>query len=348
MSILKSIIYIMKISIILPVKDTEKYLAECIDSILHQSYSDWELLAVNDGSSDGCLDILQEYSHMDNRIIALNNPNRGLIEALRYGYSISSGELIHRMDSDDIMPLNKLELMIDKFDFENRSQLSGGIVITGGTKYFKEDGEVGNGFKKYDAWLMDVARKNSHKIEMYKESVIPSNCWLVHRENFDKIGGFYPDTFPEDYDLCLRFIEGGFDIIGIPEVLHHWRDRSDRISRNWDVYKDNRFFDLKVTYFYKITRVFDRPLVLWGAGKNGKDLAKLLQKREESFRWVCDNENKIGKDIYGIRIEHYDVIQEIVNPQIIIAVASPNGQIEIEEELKTFNLKKGQDYWFFA
>ena len=60
---------------------------------------------------------------MDNRIIALNNPNRGLIEALRYGYSISSGELIHRMDSDDIMPLNKLELMIDKFDFENRSQL---------------------------------------------------------------------------------------------------------------------------------------------------------------------------------------------------------------------------------
>lgn len=331
----------MKVSIILPVKDTEKYLAECIDSILNQSYSDWELLAVNDNSSDNCLSILQEYSKQDDRIIALNNPQPSLLNALRYGYSKSTGSLIHRMDSDDIMPLNKLKLMV-------KYHQSIGGVITGGTEYFKDDGEVGDGFKRYDAWLMDVARKNSHKAEMYKECVIPSNCWLVHRNDFDKIGGFTPETFPEDYDLCFRFIEGGLRITGIPEVLHHWRDRSDRISRNWDVYKDNRFFQLKVLYFQKITRDTARPLVLWGAGKNGKDLAQLIKKQNNEFHWVCDNENKIGKDIYGIRLEHYNIIQEIVNPQIIIAVASPSGQEEIMIELKKLNLIKGVDYWFFA
>lgn len=330
----------MKISIILPVKDTERYLKECLNSIVNQSFSNWELLAVNDGSSYGCSDILQEYSLIDDRIIALDNPNPGLIEALRYGYSKSSGELIHRMDSDDIMPLNKLALMFQKY--------TAGTVITGGTKYFREDREVGDGFKKYDSWLMDIAKNNTHKIEMYKECVIPSNCWLIHRSDFDKVGGFTPDTFPEDYDLCLRFIEGGLDIVGIPEVLHHWRDRSDRISRNWDVYKDNRFFDLKVNFFYKMTRVHNRPLVLWGAGKNGKDLAKLLKKREESFHWICDNENKIGKDIYGFNMKHFTTLNNVVDPQIIIAVASPAGQNEISNELKKFNLKKGEDYWFFA
>ena len=338
----------MKISIILPVKDTSKYLKECLDSIVGQSYTNWELLAVNDNSSDNCFSILQEYAAQDDRIKALDNPQPSLLNALRYGYAKSSGILIHRMDSDDIMPLNKLELMIDKFDFENLSQLSGGIVITGGTKYFKDDGEVGDGFKKYDAWLMDVARNNSHKIEMYKECVIPSNCWLVHREDFDKIGGFSPETFPEDYDLCFRFIEGGLNVIGIPEVLHHWRDRSDRISRNWEVYKDNRFFQLKIGYFQKITRDTSRPLVLWGAGKNGKDLAKLIKEQKEEFHWVCDNENKIGKDIYDVRLKHYSVIQEIANSQIIIGVASPNGQKEIMTELNKLNLKKGIDYWFFA
>tara|TARA_B110000285_G_scaffold214590_1_gene260119 strand:- start:1228 stop:2241 length:1014 start_codon:yes stop_codon:yes gene_type:complete len=337
----------MKISIILPVKDTSKYLKECLDSIVGQSYTDWELLAVNDNSSDNCLSILQKYAAQDDRVIALDNPDPSLLNALRYGYTNSSGILIHRMDSDDIMPLNKLELMTGKFDFENL-KLAGGIVVTGGTKYFKDDGEVGDGFKRYDAWLMNVARNNSHKTEMYKECVIPSNCWLVHREDFDKIGGFSPDIFPEDYDLCFRFIEGGLSVVGIPEVLHHWRDRSDRISRNWEVYKDNRFFQLKMNYFYKMTRDTSRPLVLWGAGKNGKDLAKLIKEQEEHFYWVCDNQNKIGKDIYNIRLEHFFVIDQIKIPQIIIGVASPNGQDEISLELDRLKLKKGEDYWFFA
>ncbi len=360
-----------KISIILPVKNTAKYLTECLDSICSQSYQNWELLAVDDESSDNCFAILQEYSQKDERIFALKNPNPGLLNALRYGYSLSDGELIHRMDSDDIMPLDKLEVMVAGFDklnqhdkltqhdklnqHESVSQhntpnqpVSKGFLVTGATEYFSDEGPVGDGFKRYDKWLMDIAKNQSYKKEVYKECVIPSNCWLVHRDDFDRIGGFEYDTFPEDYDLCFRFIAGGLKIIGLPKVLHHWRDRSDRISRNWEVYKDNRFFELKVNYFYKMDRDFSRPLVLWGAGKNGKDLAKLILAREKEIEWVCDNEKKIGKDIYGVRMKHYSLMEELTNPQIIIAVASPDGQKEIQKELDDLELVKGKDYWFFA
>lgn len=344
----------IKTSIILPTKDTAKYLVACLDSICNQTYQNWELLAVDDGSSDDSLSILQKYAEKDTRIKALINPNPSLLNALRYGYSKSNGELIHRMDSDDIMPLDKLEVMVEKMLTSTPlSEHSGSVsehskVITGATKYFSDEGPVGDGFLRYDKWLMEVAEQNSHRKEVYKECVIPSNCWLIHRTDFDAIGGFEHDTFPEDYDLCFRFIEAGYEIIGLPRVLHHWRDRSDRISRNWEEYRDNRFFKLKVEYFYSMDRDLNRPLVLWGAGKNGKDLAKLLLLKENNFNWVCDNEKKIGKDIYDIRMQHHDAIPSFQSPQIIIAVASPDGQKEIQKELDDLSLIKGKDYWFFA
>ena len=88
----------------MPVKDTAKYLPACLDSILSQTYTNWELIAVDDGSSDNSFSILQEYEKKDQRIVALQNPESSLLKALRYGYANSNGELIHRMDSDDKMP----------------------------------------------------------------------------------------------------------------------------------------------------------------------------------------------------------------------------------------------------
>ena len=330
----------------MPVKDTAEYLHACLDSILDQTYTHWELIAVDDGSSDNSFSILQEYDKKDKRVITLQNPEPSLLKALRFGYAHSSGELIHRMDSDDKMPANKLQTMYEAYT--SVPSHFHPVLITGGTEYFSDEGPVGDGFKRYDKWLMDVANDNSHAIEVYKECVIPSNCWLVHRSDFDKIGGFEPSTFPEDYDLCYRFIEGSMTIIGLPKVLHHWRDRSDRISRNWDVYKDNRFFELKVDYFFKINRDNNRPLVLWGAGKNGKDLAKLISKKESKYHWICDNDKKIGKDIYGTKLQHFELLKELISPQIIIAVASPDGQTEILQELENRGKIKGKDYWFFA
>ena len=324
----------------MPVKDTARYLRTCLDSIINQTYKNWELLAVDDGSSDSSLSILKEYARKDVRISAISNSEPSLLNTLRLGYIKSNGELIHRMDSDDIMPLKKMALMVEKS--------KKGVLVTGATEYFSDEGTIGDGFKRYDKWLMQIALLQNYHEEMYKECVIPSNCWLIHREDFDRIGAFEHNTFPEDYDLCFRFLNAGLEIIGIPEVLHHWRDRDDRISRHWEVYKDNRFFNLKIDYFYKISRDVNRPLVLWGAGKNGKDLAKLILLKEKNFNWVCDNEKKIGKDIYDMRMHHFDHLLTLNNPQIVIAVASPDGQIEIQQELDKLNLEKGNDYWFFA
>ena len=327
----------------MPVRDTSPYLHQCIQSIIEQTFHDWELIVVNDASVDSSLEILQDFSAVENRIKVINNPNPGLLNALRLGYKHTTGSHIHRMDSDDKMPKDKLSKM-----YEAWRQYGKGTVVTGGTEYFSDDGEVGDGFRRYDTWLCEVARNNSHKENIFRECVIPSNCWLVHRNDFDRIKGFEPSILPEDYDLCFRFYAGDLKIIGLETVLHHWRDRPDRISRNREEYKDNRFFELKIKYFFQLERDQSRPIVLWGAGKNGKDLAKLIQQRTQQFHWVCDNKKKIGKEIYGVKMNHFDTIDVLQSPQIIIAVASPEGQQEIAEYLNSRNKISGEDYWFFS
>jgi len=73
-----------------------------------------------------------------------------------------------------------------------------------------------------------------------------------------------------------------------------------------------------------------------------------LQSYDDTFHWVCDNERKTGKDIYGVIMEDFSVIPSVVNPQIIIVVASPDGKKEIEEQLASWEKKPVVDFWFFA
>lgn len=330
------------VSIIMAAKDTEPYLSDCLDSILAQTYTNWELLVVNDHSSDNTPKILKSYAEKDERIKVYNSKNHLLIPALQEGYKHAKGALINRMDSDDKMPDYKLELLVNEW-----KKYGKGHVIAGGTEHFVDEGEVGDGFRRYEAWINEIARKGSHYKEIYKECVIPSHSWIIHRNDFNRVGAFDPEVYPEDYDLCFRFYSKGLKVIGLDKVLHYWRDRSDRISRTWECYKDNRYFELKLRYFYKLDRDKSRPLVLWGAGKNGKDLAKLLQEKDETFHWVCDNQKKIGKHIYGVQMEHYNIIPKLDNSQIMIVVTSPNDKIAIKTQLAKWGKKQVLDYWFF-
>lgn len=329
-------------SIIMAVKDTAPFLPSCLDSILAQTYANWELIAVNDHSSDRTPEILQEYSDKDERIRIFHSKRHKLIPTLKEGYQHICGTLINRMDSDDKMPADKLEALVSEWRKHGK-----GTIIAGGTQHFVDEGEVGDGFLRYEKWLNNVAAGGTHYEEIYQECVIPSHSWIIHKDDFELVGGFEPEVYPEDYDLCFRFYKAKLKVVGIDKVLHHWRDRSNRISRTWEEYKDNRYFELKIPYFYELDRNLKRPLVLWGAGRNGKDLAKLILERERDLYWVCDNARKIGKEVYGLKMQHFEEIPTIKNPQILIVVTSPRGKEDIRNHLVKWDKQPVKDYWFF-
>jgi len=326
----------------MPVKNTATFLKTCLNSILQQTELYWELIAIDDHSTDTTWQILQDFAKKDKRIKVLQNNGKGIIDALRLAYKNSQGQLITRMDSDDIMRPEKLVIL--------KSQLlqnGVGHLATGQVAYFSAT-ELGNGYQKYQNWLNGLTAKGNNFQEIYKECVIPSPCWMIYRTDMDKCQAFLPNRYPEDYDLCFRFYENGLKVIPNNQVLHQWRDYPNRTSRTDKNYADNRFLDLKVHYFLKLEQDKKRPLVLWGAGKKGKLIARQLIEAKIDFHWVCNNEKKIGKAIYGQLLLPFNILQKWEQPQIIISVAGDSAQGEILSYLHNKQLRIGKDYYFFC
>ena len=326
------------ISIIMPVKNADLFLDECIESIISQSYSNWELLAVNDNSTDETLEILKRFSTLDSRITAVNNQKNGIIEALKTGYNISKGGFITRMDADDVMPKIKLEKLQKLLIISGK-----GFVATGLVKYFSEK-PLGNGYIKYEQWLNDLSSKGLNYSEIYKECPIPSPCWMMWKDDFELCGGFNSETYPEDYDLAFRMYQNKIQPKCSNEILHHWRDSENRASRINNNYKDNHFIPLKIKHFKDIDYNPNNQLYLWGAGKKGKKIAQALLKNNIPFRWLCNYQSKIGRNIYEIIMEDCDAVN-LNNSQIIIAVANESDQKEILKTILKFN---STNYFYFC
>ena len=318
------------ISILMPVYNAELYLQECIDSIINQSFTNWELIAVDDFSTDGSLKLLKQYESSNSRIKIFKNKEKGIIPALSLAFEKANGHLISRMDADDIMATDKLELLFKGIEKHPNA------ITTSKVQYFSEKG-IGDGYANYESWLNSLTDEQNHYDSIYRECVLPSPNWLMSKENLMKLGGFKSLNYPEDYDLCFKAYKQGVQIIGLEEVLHFWRDYPERTSRNDPNYADNRFLEMKVKYFLECDYNSESTLVIWGAGKKGKQIAKLLIAQKVPFEWVTNNSQKLNVPIYDVSLKSQTALKFMGTCQVIIAIAQKEAAGEIEKELEILN-----------
>ena len=331
------------ISILMPVYNGAPFLEECLGSILAQSESSWELIAVDDHSTDNTWKMLQQHALGDARIRPRRNTGaKGIVPALNLALKYSRGSYITRMDADDLMPVDKLKIL------KRLLQEHGpGWIATGKVRYFSEE-NLGDGYRRYERWMNNLMDTGRHYEEMYKECVLPSPCWMAYREALLVCGGFQREVYPEDYDLAFRFYKHRMRIAASKDVLHLWRDHPGRSTRNLKAYADSSFLGLKLKYFLEIDRRPSRPLVVWGAGRKGKEVAQRLQEEGMHFQWVCNTPSKWGKDIYSIRMQPTEAVATLDNPQVIVLVAAPDAQPGIRRQLERWGLAVGKDYFFFC
>ena len=122
----------MKFSIIIPVYNVEPYLRDCLDSVLDQTFSDWEAVCVNDGSTDHSVVILEEYTSKDSRFKIIDQPNGGLSAARNTGLEVAKGEYVLFLDSDDWLEPKALEAITESLTNED-------MLCFGGRRYFEEE-----------------------------------------------------------------------------------------------------------------------------------------------------------------------------------------------------------------
>lgn len=322
----------------MPVKNAGDYLLPCIRSIQRQQGVAWELVAVNDHSTDESNEILLSIAKEDERIHVFQNSGNGIIAALQTAYSMCSGTLIHRMDADDLMPELKLQRMA--------SAIKKGTLVTGKVQYFSDEWLVGLGFQNYESWINQMAENGGHWVEIYKECPIPSPAWMILREDFERIGGFNSRLIPEDYDLCFRMYEHKMKVNALPEVVHLWRDSQNRTSRKIPEYFPMAYYPLKLHHFMQIDRMPSKELVLWGAGKKGKRIAQWLVERGQEFIWISDNKKKCGVSIYNVMIHNTDL--DLRGKQTILAMSSPDDKKVVQAKLDKDLLEPAHDYYWFC
>ena len=304
------------VSIIVPFKNPMPFFEDCLKSIINQTYVKLQIILVNDGSKDQSLELAQKFEEKDSRIEIIENNGNGIIDALNTGVKISKGKFITRMDADDIMNLEKIEIL-RKLLLKNGYE----YISTGCVSYFSSNKKLGEGYLKYAEWLNELTIKNENFKDIYKECTIPSSCWMMYMNDFEKINGFKDLKYPEDYDFAFRTYYNNIKLITTKKVLHLWRDHPQRTSRNSIEYEFENFIPLKINYLIKHEFKNKEKLVLWGAGKKGKNIAKYLIEKSISFEWISNNSKKIGHNIYNKEIQSEDYMCLETNKLIICGIS---------------------------
>lgn len=326
----------MKISILFPFKNASPWVSETVRSIQNQNYIHWELIAVDDHSTDISLKLLEQFASNDQRISIFTNSGSGIIPALQLALKYSVGEFITRMDADDIMPEGRLE------HFVKLLQMKGpGHVATGLVQYFPSP--VTPGYLKYEKWLNERVHNSDHVNHLFRECVLASPNWMLFREDVERYQLFDHLNYPEDYDLVFRMFAAGLKFIGIEEITLYWREHPRRTSRNSEIYQQNSFFQLKLQWFFQLKMNNEEPLALFGAGSKGKIVARFLLHKEIPFQWYDLRFEKYGAGILGKKI----LSPASASEKTAIVCVYPEATNRLESFLVKSGYTIGQNAWYF-
>ena len=199
------------ISIIIPAYDAEKYLANTIQSVINQTFTDWELIIINDGSTDGTLELINNFQDKDSRIKVFSYENAGVAHSRNRGIAEAKGEYIAFLDADDLWTPDKLEMQLKVLQKNSDASVAYSWVdyIDEAGKFLYPGSHITVNGDAYSKLLINNFLENG------------SNP-LVRRDALAKIGNFDVNLPPaEDWDLYLRLaLEYQFVVIPKPQILY--------------------------------------------------------------------------------------------------------------------------------
>jgi glycosyltransferase involved in cell wall biosynthesis len=206
----------------MPVHNAEFYLEEAVESILGQTFTDFEFIIVDDGSTDQSLRILQRYARQDDRIVLTSRPNTGIVGALNEGLSMARGGLIARMDGDDVSMPDRFSRQVERLRRAPDCVVLGCRVLL-----IDPDG----------APICETNKETSHEAIdaahiSRRGGAISHPAAMMRREALEAVGG-YREEYPcaQDFDLFLRLAEIG-RLANLPDTLFKYRQHFQMVSHS--------------------------------------------------------------------------------------------------------------------
>lgn len=335
-----------QITALMSVYNGQKYIKESIDSILNQTFDDFELIIVNDGSNDRTEDLILMYNDKRIRYFSFKE-NKGVGAALNFGLSKAKGDFVIKVDADDINELNRFELQIE---YLRRNK---DIAMVHSYVHFFADNDNVRQSNRYNL-IVSNYRKHFMPIKTSEEisNALYSFCCILHASimiRTEVLREFnYDATYRlgEDYHLFYRLNKFGYKIRLIPRELV-----KVRISSNSTTVKENHDFafvnfsiksdDLRYLYSKD-----NRSMFIWGASKFGSEIKRLCLANGIQIAGFVDSDiQKQGKDYEGVVIISPEKLNA-KNHKVIIA--SSYGKFDIAHYLNNVNFIHIKDYFIIA
>ena len=327
------------VSVLLPVRDGADHLPECIASLRAQTDTDFEVVAVDDGSRDASRELLLEWSATDARVRVITQQPLGLLAALETARAAARGRWLARMDADDIALRGRLAAQ--RALMESDPEL---VACGCGVRYLPREG-LGGGALRYERWLNGLTTSHALERDPFVECPLAHPTFFLRAAAVSAAGGYRDRGWPEDYDLLLRLWRAGGRLGTVPEVLLGWREGSGRLSRNHPSYSASAFRRCKAHHLAASHLRGRNGVVVWGAGPTGKAFARALAHEGARIRAFVDlAPRKVGQFVYGAPVLAPTGIAGYRDAFCTAAVAQPGARAEIRGALARLGWREGADF----
>lgn len=291
----------MKVSFILPIYNVEKYLSKCIQSILNQTYKDFEVLLVDDGSPDYCPILCDEWARKDDRIKALHKPNGGLSDARNYGLEHAQGDYVVFVDSDDFW-VNKdcLENLMNVVDVHPECDFIGFNC-----SYYYSDTKTFKKWVAYDESLSKPTDKDTVLCSLVASGTFPMSACLkiIKRKSLSEINlHFIKGLLSEDIPWFINLLEGAKKCMFINDYIYAYRQGVvGSISNSFSVRNFNsilriidnelqklegRTFNEKTKDYIKSFLAYELCICLGGLGQLEKSVRNEYYEKLKPYKWL--------------------------------------------------------------
>jgi glycosyltransferase involved in cell wall biosynthesis len=334
------------VSVLMPIWNAADTLAAALESLSLQDMADFEIVAVDDGSTDATPEVLALYTEIEPRLRIINIEHSGVVGALNVGLQYVRGGFIARMDADDVCFPERLSKQSRRLLENPELGLVSCLVEYEGSR------EVSAGYAGYVDWTNTVRTPEEISLMRFVESPLPHPSVMFRKELVLRNGGYRQGEFPEDYELWLRWLEHGVAMDKVPETLLSWRDDPDRLSRTDSRCSAEAFYRLKAGYLARWLERFNPfhpDVVLIGSGRTTRKRAEMLEERGVQIAAYVDvDPRKIGRDIAGRPVMARDRVPEPGEVFLLSYVGSRGAREEIRAFLESRGHRMGVDFLLAA